>query len=75
THAYTTDGEELKRHADLKELFKNLEEPEKTKDLSQRYYFTKINKNLGVTLSGRAIRCKSSLVPRCGLSATIPNAA
>ena len=31
--------------------------------------------NLGVTLKGRAIRYKSSLVPRCGLSASIPNAA
>jgi len=29
---------------------------------------------LGVTLKGRAIRFKSSLVPRCGLSTTIPNA-
>jgi DNA modification methylase len=29
---------------------------------------------LGVPLSGRAIRFKSSLVPRCGLSTTIPNA-
>ncbi len=33
------------------------------------------NGYLGVTLSGRAIRYKSSLVPRCGLSTTIPNAA
>ncbi|MEQ6121450.1 DNA (cytosine-5-)-methyltransferase [Reichenbachiella sp. MALMAid0571] len=38
THAYTTDGEYLKRHVDLKELFSNLEEPEKTSDLSQKYY-------------------------------------
>lgn len=38
THAYTTDGEHLKRHVDLKELFTNLEEPENTSDLSQRYY-------------------------------------
>lgn len=38
THAYTTDGKDLKRHVDLKELFENLEEPEKTKDLSQRFY-------------------------------------
>ena len=38
THAYTTDGEFLKRHVDLKELFSNLEEPEKTCDLSQRFY-------------------------------------
>lgn len=33
------------------------------------------NGYLGVTLSGRAIRFKSSLVPRCGLSTSIPNAA
>ncbi len=38
THAYTTDGEDLKRHVDLKELFANLEEPEKSKDLSQMFY-------------------------------------
>lgn len=38
THAYTTDGKYLKRHVDLKELFSNLEEPEITSDLSQRYY-------------------------------------
>jgi len=38
THAYTTDGEDLKRHVDLKELFANLEEPEKSKDLSQQFY-------------------------------------
>lgn len=30
--------------------------------------------DLGVPLSGRAIRYKSSLVPRCGLSTSIPNA-
>ena len=38
THAYTTDGEDLKRHVDLKELFANLEEPEKSNDLSQMLY-------------------------------------
>lgn len=38
THAYTTDGLNLKRHVDLRELFKNLEEPEKTKDFSQKFY-------------------------------------
>lgn len=38
THAYTTDGEDLKRHVDLKELFSSLEEPEKSKDLSQQFY-------------------------------------
>ncbi|MEQ8561772.1 MAG: DNA (cytosine-5-)-methyltransferase [Cytophagales bacterium] len=38
THAYTTDGDHLKRHVDLKELFQNLDEPELTDDLSQKYY-------------------------------------
>ncbi len=38
THAYTTDGDDLKRHVDLKEIFKNLEEPEDSNDLSQMYY-------------------------------------
>lgn len=38
THAYTTDGENLKRHVDLKELFASLDEPEKSNDLSQRVY-------------------------------------
>ena len=38
THAYTIDGEDLKRHVDLKELFANLQEPEKSKDLSQQFY-------------------------------------
>ncbi|CAG2533562.1 DNA (cytosine-5)-methyltransferase 1 [Maribacter dokdonensis] len=38
THAYTTDGENLKRHVDLKELFSNVKEPEKSKDLSQQFY-------------------------------------
>jgi DNA (cytosine-5)-methyltransferase 1 len=38
SHAYTTDGEDLKRHADLKELFANIKEPEKSDDLSQQFY-------------------------------------
>lgn len=38
THAYTTDGKDLKRHVDLKELFANLEEPENSKDFSQMFY-------------------------------------
>ncbi|SMG09117.1 DNA (cytosine-5)-methyltransferase 1 [Marivirga sericea] len=38
THAYTTDGADLNRHVDLKELFANIEEPEKSKDLSQKFY-------------------------------------
>jgi len=38
THSYTTDGEDLKRHVDLKELFENLEEPDESEDLSQTFY-------------------------------------
>jgi len=38
THAYTTDGEYLKRPANLKELFENLAEPEHTNDLSHKFY-------------------------------------
>jgi DNA (cytosine-5)-methyltransferase 1 len=38
THCYTKDGKNLKRHVDLKELFKNIEEPENSKDLSQKHY-------------------------------------
>lgn len=38
THAYTTEREDLKRHVDLKELFANIKEPEKSKDLSQQFY-------------------------------------
>ena len=38
THAYTTNGKNLKRHVDLKELFTNLKEPESTTDLSQKFY-------------------------------------
>lgn len=38
THSYTVDGEDLKRHVELKEIFSFLEEPEKTKDLSQKYF-------------------------------------
>jgi len=38
THAYTTDGEDLKRHVDLKELFANIKEPDISKDLSQQFY-------------------------------------
>lgn len=35
----------------------------------------KVNLSFGRTPAGRAIRCKSSLVPLCGLSATIPHGA
>lgn len=38
THAYTTEGENLKGYVNLKALFSDLEEPEKSKDLSQRFY-------------------------------------
>jgi len=38
THSYTTDGDRLKRHVDLNELFANLEEPENTEDLSHKYF-------------------------------------
>lgn len=38
THAYTVDGKHLKKHVELHELFSLLEEPEKTNDLSQRFY-------------------------------------
>lgn len=38
THAYTSDGINLRRHVDLKELFSNLEEPENSYDLSQKFF-------------------------------------
>ena len=38
THSYTKEGEKLKHFVQLKELFKNLEEPENTEDLSQKFY-------------------------------------
>ncbi|NVO11433.1 MAG: DNA (cytosine-5-)-methyltransferase [Bacteroidales bacterium] len=38
THSYTVEGEKLKRHVTLKEVFNNLEEPEKTNDLSQKFF-------------------------------------
>jgi DNA (cytosine-5)-methyltransferase 1 len=38
THAYTVDGEKLKRHVTLNEVFKNLVEPELSDDLSQKYF-------------------------------------
>jgi DNA (cytosine-5)-methyltransferase 1 len=38
THAYTRAGKDLKPYVDLKELFAKLEEPEKTNDLSQKFY-------------------------------------
>ena len=34
THSYTNEGEELKHFVQLKDVFKHLEEPETTKDLS-----------------------------------------
>lgn len=38
THAYTVEGEQLKDFVKLKDLFRYLEEPEVTEDLSQRFY-------------------------------------
>ncbi len=38
THSYTTEGDDLKRHVDLKELFANIKEPEFSNDLSQQFY-------------------------------------
>ncbi|AFL84692.1 DNA-methyltransferase Dcm [Belliella baltica DSM 15883] len=38
THSYTVEGENLKDFVQLKELFQHLEEPDTTKDLSQRFY-------------------------------------
>src|SRR5690606_25529362 len=38
THSYTTVGEDLKHFVQLKDVFQHLEEPDKTQDLSQRYY-------------------------------------
>ncbi|MCA6437651.1 MAG: DNA (cytosine-5-)-methyltransferase [Bacteroidetes bacterium] len=38
THSYTVEGADLKRHVELKEIFNTLEEPEKSNDLSQKYF-------------------------------------
>ncbi|MGV8113751.1 MAG: DNA cytosine methyltransferase [Lentimicrobium sp.] len=38
THAYTNIGEDLKHFVQLKEVFSQLEEPDKTNDLSQKFY-------------------------------------
>jgi len=38
THAYTNIGENLKHFVQLKEIFNQLEEPDKTNDLSQKFY-------------------------------------
>ena len=38
THAYTVKGEKLKNYVQLKDVFKNLDEPEDTEDLSQKFY-------------------------------------
>ena len=38
THSFTIEGKDLKRHVELKEIFSVLEEPEKTSDLSQKYF-------------------------------------
>lgn len=38
THSYTVEGDHLKHFVQLKDVFKHLEEPENTADLSQRFY-------------------------------------
>ena len=38
THAYTIDGDKLKKHVELQEIFSLLDEPDKTTDLSQRFF-------------------------------------
>ena len=38
THSYIVEGNDLKHFVQLKDVFKHLEEPETTKDLSQRFY-------------------------------------
>ena len=38
THAYTVEGEKLKKHVELKEIFSLLDEPDKTTDLSQKFF-------------------------------------
>ena len=38
THAYTKEGNGLKKHVEVKELFRQLEEPEKSEDLSHMFY-------------------------------------
>ena len=38
THSYTVEGDNLKPSVQLKDLFKHLEEPENTSDLSQKFY-------------------------------------
>jgi hypothetical protein len=57
THSYTVEGEDLKHFVQLKDVFKYLDEPENTEDLSQRFYSKA--KFMGVPL-------------RVGLSATSP---
>jgi DNA (cytosine-5)-methyltransferase 1 len=38
THAYTVEGESLKDAVKLKDIFEQLDEPEQTTDLSQKFY-------------------------------------
>lgn len=38
THSYTVEGENLKNFVQLKDVFKHLNEPEQTQDLSQKFY-------------------------------------
>jgi len=38
THSYTVEGKNLQEVVQLKDIFRHMEEPEKSKDLSQKYY-------------------------------------
>ncbi len=38
THSYTVEGDDLKHFVQLKDVFKHLQEPENTEDLSQKLY-------------------------------------
>lgn len=38
THSYKVEGDQLKKFVQLREVFKHLDEPEETLDLSQKYY-------------------------------------
>lgn len=38
THSYTTEGEKLKPFVQLKDVFKHLEEPDNSTDMSQKFY-------------------------------------
>lgn len=76
THSYTLEGENLKHFVQLKELFKNLEEPENTEDLSQKFYSKA--KFMGVSLQvGLSVPSPRSLLavgfPLLSLTQLKPN--